>query len=410
MILAVLGGCLSPLQAAEKIYLGIDVLEQMQFRPLQGKRVGLLTHPAGVNRLGVSTIDVLRRSPKVRLVALYGPEHGIYGDEKADTPVANRTDRRTGLPVYSLYGKYREPTPEMLRGIDVFVIDLQDLGVRSYTYVSAMRRSMEACFKAGVEVVVLDRPNPLGGLKVDGPPLERRWMSYVGSFRTPYVHGLTIGELATMAHKIPGWMEVSDSVRRRGKLTVIPMRGWRRSMQWPDTGLKWIPTSPAIPNLSAVLGYSMTGLGAQLGAFSHGYGTDYPFRLLTYPGKSPETIAAALRAKHIPGVDFKIINYRRSNGVPDRGVYVTVTDWNRFRPTEISFYMMQQAAAWSPQNPFAAAPHSKADLFNKHVGSTEWWNAISTQGARVNVAQFINKWQQQAQVFQGVSRRYWLYH
>jgi uncharacterized protein YbbC (DUF1343 family) len=391
------------------IYPGIDVLEKMEFRHLRQKRVGLLTHPAGVNRMGVSTIEVLRQSPKVRLVALFGPEHGIYGDEKANVPVAHRTDRRTGLPVYSLYGKYREPTPKMLTGIDVMVVDLQDLGVRSYTYAAAMKKTIEACFKLGKEVIVLDRPNPIGGLKVDGPPMEKQWMSYVGAFRTPYVHGLTIGELARMAARLPGWLDVDERVRSHGRLTVIPMQGWRRNMLWTDTGLRWVPTSPAIPDLSAALGYAMTGLGAQLGGFQHGYGTAYPFRLLTFPGKEPEAIVAALRAKSIDGLDFQIIRYVRSNGVLDRGVYLKVTDWGDFHPTQVSFHMMQLAARWSRSNPFSTAPHSAVTLFNKHVGSTDWWKAISTQGAEVNTDAFLEKWRWQAQVFQSMSRKFWLY-
>ena len=167
---------------ANSIHLGIDVLEESGFRAIAGKRVGLLTHPAGLNRRGESSIDVLRRAHNVRLVALFGPEHGIYGNEKANFPVDDRIDSRTGLPVYSLYGKYRKPTAKMLLGLDALVIDLQDVGVRSYTYVSCMRYAMEACFENGVEVVILDRPNPLGGLKVDGPPLDREWRSYVGAF------------------------------------------------------------------------------------------------------------------------------------------------------------------------------------------------------------------------------------
>ena len=169
-------------QQADNFLLGIDVLERSGFRAISGKRVGLLTHPAGVNRQGISSIDILRNAKNVQLIALFGPEHGIYGDEKANVPVLDRIDRCTGLPVYSLYGKYRRPTQAMLAGLDALVIDLQDIGVRSYTYVSCMRYAMEACFEAGIEVVILDRPNPLGGRKVDGPPLDREWRSYVGAF------------------------------------------------------------------------------------------------------------------------------------------------------------------------------------------------------------------------------------
>lgn len=403
-------GSLTPLAHAEPILLGIDVLERRGFDILQGQRVGLLTHPAGVNRHGVSTIEVLRRAPGVRLVSLFGPEHGIYGDEKANEPIQDRIDRRTGLPVYSLYGEFRRPTAEMLQHLDVFVIDLQDIGTRSYTYVSAMRYAMEECFRHDVHVVVLDRPNPLGGLKVDGPMLEQKWMSYVSAFRVPYVHGLTIGELALMAKRIPGWMEVDEAVQSRGRLTVVPMHGWRRSMLWNETGLRWVPTSPVIQDLSAVMGYPMTGLGCQLGKFRHGYGTRHPFRLLQYPGKSPEEIAAFLQRIAIPGLGYRIIRWQNARGDERRGVYVTVTDWEVLRPTELNFHLMRQAALWESPNPFAQAHGTNAaTLFNKHVGSTSWWNALRLQGHRADIAAYLDKWQRDAEVFREQSRRYWLY-
>jgi len=392
---------------AERIYLGIDVLEQTNFQAIAGKRVGLLTHPAGVNRNGISSIDVLRRAPNVRLVALFGPEHGIYGNEKANVPVDDKIDSRTGLPVYSLYGKYRKPAPQMLKGLDALIIDLQDVGVRSYTYVSCMRYAMEACFENGVEVVVLDRPNPLGGLKVDGPPLDREWRSYVGAFHVPYVHGLTIAELARIAKYTPGWMETPETARTAGKLTIIPMRGWKRDMLWPQTGLKWVPTSPYIPNLSAVLGYSMTGLGAQEGGFTHGIGTPYPFRLLRYKGKSNLELARALQACDIPGLSYRIVRTKSAAGAPVEGVYVNVSNWNLVRPTELSFHMMQLAAKWSAQNPFTSVKNPS--LFNKHVGSTAWWNEIRSRGAQARVDAFVARWSQQAKTFQSQAKRFWIY-
>jgi uncharacterized protein YbbC (DUF1343 family) len=395
------------LAQAERVYLGIDVLEQSGFRAIAGKRVGLLTHPAGVNRDGISSIDVLRRAPNVRLVALFGPEHGIYGNEKANVPVDNKIDSRTGLPVYSLYGQYRKPSAKMLQGIDALVIDLQDVGVRSYTYVSCMRYAMEACFENGVEVVVLDRPNPLGGLKVDGPPLDAEWRSYVGAFHVPYLHGLTIAELARIAKHTPGWMETPERSRQNGKLTIIPMRGWTRNMLWPQTGLQWIPTSPYIPDLSAVLGYAMTGLGAQVGGFSHGIGTPYPFRLLRFKGKTPQEVARALASRNIPGLSYRVLRTQSAAGAPVEGVYLSVSDWQTVRPTEISFHMMQIAATWSAKNPFASTKNPA--LFNKHVGSTSWWNEISQQGAAARVRAFVNQWSRQAAAFQQKARRFWIY-
>lgn len=398
---------LSNLLSAQPIMLGIDVLEQSGYQAVAGKRVGLLTHPAGINRRGESSIDVLRRAPNAQLVALFGPEHGIYGNEKANVPVDDKIDPRTGLPVYSLYGKYRKPTDKMLAGLDALVVDLQDVGVRSYTYVSCMRYAMEACFENGVEVIVLDRPNPLGGLKVDGPPLDRQWRSYVGAFHVPYVHGLTIAELARIAKHTPGWMETPAEVRERGKLSVVPMRGWKRNMLWTDTGLRWIPTSPYIPDLSAVLGYAMTGLGAQEGGFSHGIGTPYPFRLLRYKGKTPQQVKSALESKRIPGLRYRILQTKTAAGAPISGVYVSVVDWANVRPTELSFHMMQLSAAWSSSNPFKASKNPT--LFNKHVGSTAWWNEITSRGAQARVGQFVNMWSQQAESFQSKAQRFWIY-
>ena len=397
------------LHSQPKVWLGIDTLEHSDFAPLWGKRVGLLTHPAGVNRKGESTIDVLLRSPKVQLRALFGPEHGIYGDEKANAPVTDRIDKRTGLPVFSLYGKFRKPTPDMLRHIDLMVVDLQDIGVRSYTFISCMRYAMEACFEAGIAFMVLDRPNPLGGWKVDGPMLEERWMSYVGAFQVPYVHGFTIGELAIMAKRLPGWLKVSESVRRRGKLLVVPMKGWKRDLLWTDTGLKWTPTSPYIPSLSSVMGYAMTGLGAQIGGFRHGIGSPYPFRLLSYSGKTSEHLKQTLESKGIAGLSYSIASYRTPNGDSRRGVYIGVRDWNRWRPTELSFYMMQLAASWCRENPFAAASSDKADLFNKHVGASDWWVELSRRGSKARTSAFVDTWERENRAFRDRMKQFFIY-
>jgi uncharacterized protein YbbC (DUF1343 family) len=391
-----------------RLLLGIDVLERGGFHTLSGKRVGLLTHPAGVNRFGTSTIEVLRRASAVNLVALFGPEHGIYGDEKANVPVDDKIDPKTGLPVFSLYGKFRRPTAAMLDRIDVMVVDLQDIGSRSYTYVSCMRYVMEECFKAGRQVVVLDRPNPLGGLKVDGPPLEKQWMSYVGAFQVPYVHGLTIGELANMAKRKPGVLELPDSVRKRGRLEIIPMSGWRRDMMWTDTGLKWVPTSPAIPDLSAVLGYPMTGLGAQLGGFQHGYGTHLPFRLLQFPKTAPENIAAALSARSIPGLTFPIVPFS-VRGQPRRATYVQVNNWASLRPTELSLHMMELARLWNAENPFAKASASRQNLFNKHVGDGRVLNHLVNNPAPLPIQSLLTDWASYCRRFRNEARSFWLY-
>ncbi len=409
--------------AVYPVMLGIDTLEADGFAAVKGKRIGLLTHPAGVNRRGVSTIEVLRRAPGVQLVALYGPEHGIYGDEKAEVKIPDRKDARTGLPVFSLYGAHRKPTPAMLKGLDALVIDLQDIGTRSYTYVSAMLYAMGACFENNVEVIVLDRPNPLGGLKVDGPPLDAKWKSYVGAFRVPYVHGLTIAELARMAKDAPGVMHVPNALniaekhRLAGKLTVIPMRGWRRSMRWPETGLTFVPTSPYVQDFAACVGYAMVGLGTYFDpnqkfdlGFRHGVGAQHAFRGLSHTSTRSDVLERDLRSMNLPGLGFRRISVPGSDGRNATGVYVEVTDWDDWRPTELSFHLMVLAAKYKPANPVAALTDTQAGGFLRHMGSEDFYRALKRDGARINLQAFLADWRQKAAVYQQQSRKYWLYN
>ncbi|MDR1816718.1 MAG: DUF1343 domain-containing protein [Puniceicoccales bacterium] len=392
---------------------GIDVLAAGGFAQLRGQRVALLTHPAGVNRRGQKSIDVLRHARGVNLVKLFGPEHGIYGDVKAAVAVQNNTDPRTGLPVFSLYGKHRKPTPEMLDGVDTLVVDLQDVGARTYTYVSCMKLVLEACFEAGVKVLVLDRPNPLGGLKVDGPGMDKKWMSYVGSFQVPYVHGLTIGELALAATRTAGWLELSPAARRAGRLEVVKMSGWRRWMRWRDTGLRWLATSPRIPSVEAAEGYPMTGLGCETDDFAHGVKTIggaeslHPFRLLQYKGRRASDLERVLRARNIAGLGFSPMRLKSG----ENGVYVSILDWARWRPTELNFHMMQLACLWEPRrtNPFLTFVGNKKSLFLKHLGCEAFFDDLCKRGAEINIEQWLQAWQRDALAFQQWSKNYWLY-
>lgn len=405
----------APVAPVFPVMLGIDVLEADGFVPIKGKRVGLVTHPAGVNRRGESSIDVLRRAPDVQLVALFAGEHGLYNDTRAEVAIKDGFDPRSGLPVYSLYGTYRKPTPMMLQGLDALVIDLQDIGTRSYTFVSTMLYAMAACFENDVECVVLDRPNPLGGLKVDGPPLDGPWKSFVGSFRTPYVHGLTIGELARWAKEaprvmwVPNAIDVADDVREAGKLTIVPMRGWKRSMRWPETGLTFVPTSPYIRDFAGCVGYPMTGLGTYIGRFTHGIGTEYPFRGLAHPNASLAVLERELNALRLPGLAFRRVDGTDRQGRPAPGLYIEVTDWDAWNPTELNFHMMRLTCRLEGRNPFAAATESQVSGFIKHVGSQEFFEALKRDGAAVDIESFLARWKESAQIFQQLSRRYWLY-
>jgi uncharacterized protein YbbC (DUF1343 family) len=299
--------------------------------------------------------------------------------------------------------------------MDAMVVDLQDIGSRSYTYVSAMLYTMAACFENHVEIIVLDRPNPLGGNKVDGPPLDPQWKSYVGAIRVPYVHGLTIGEIARMAKESPGVLQVpnainvSEAVRAKGKLTVIPMRGWKRSMRWPETGLKFVPTSPLVRDFPAVVGYAMVGLGCEYSGFRHGAGREHPFRAISFKGKTPAQLKADLDRLAIPGLGFRVITVNDAQGRPVNSLYVDVTDWNAWRPTELSFEMMRLACVYDPPNPFAKLGPKEMRSFNIHVGSTAWWNALVRDGAKVNVEAFQADWARRCAIYQNLTRRYWLY-
>ena len=407
--------------ALPSVMLGIDVLEADGFAAVKGKRLGLLTNPAGVNRRGERTIDVLRRAPGVKLVALYGPEHGINGDAPAAALVPDSIDQRTGLPTFSVYGKFKKPTKAMLKGIDAMVIDLQDIGTRSYTYVNAMKWTTEACFENNIEVIILDRPNPLGGLKTDGPLLDARQATKnsVGAFRVPYVHGLTIGELARMAkdERPPGGLDVTDAIRAAGKLTVIAMRGWRRAMRWPETGLTWVPTSPGIQTWEAVQGYPMVGLGAFWDppridtGFRHGVGKNYIFRGISHINIRIEVIEKELNALKLPGLRFQKISAPNKDGKPATGLYIEITDYDEWRPTELNFYLMRLACKIDPKNPNPFAPGPKRDMsgFLHHMGSEDFLAALQCDGAKVDLEGYLRDWREKNKIYQQQSRRYWLY-
>ena len=248
-------------EARTKVRPGIEVLESRGFEGLKGKRVGLVTNPSGVDRNLRSTIDILHDAKDVELVALFGPEHGVRGDAYVGDKVSDDVDPVTGVKVFSIYGKYREPSQEMLEGIDVMVYDIQDVGTRSYTFISSLGLVMRACAKKGIEVMVLDRPNPLGGLKVEGCCVEPGYYSFVSEFEIPYIYGLTVGELAIMINEEGlNRGEKGYDPALKCKLSVIPMDGWRRKMSYIETGLPWVLPSPNIPYPQSAVNYPSSGI------------------------------------------------------------------------------------------------------------------------------------------------------
>ena len=298
-----------PLLRAANVKVGIDVLEDHHFDVLQGKRVGLITNATGIDSHGVSTVDVLLHAPGVKLVALFGPEHGVYGADWAGQYVESSTDAHTGLPVYSLYGPTKAPTPAMLKGIDVLVYDIQDICCRSYTFISTMGLAMEAAGEAGVKFYVLDRPDPLNGNRVEGMMLDPNYRSFTCEWNIPYVYGMTPGELAYMIERSPGW------INKKPGLTIVPMVGWYRSMYWEDTGLMWVPTSPHIPTSETTLNYVATGFLGEAGGINHGIGYTLPFAVFGHPSFDSFALASQFNQMQIPGVFFEPVTFKPFYGV-----------------------------------------------------------------------------------------------
>ncbi len=322
-----------------RVELGDDVFVTDAWRSLAGRTIGIVTNRSGVLSDGRSLVDAVRLNPAITVKALFAPEHGLRGDRDAGTYVPSYTDERTGLPVYSLYGATRHPSAAMLDGIDVLVFDIQDVGARPYTFVSTMAYVMQSAKQFGKEIWVLDRPNPIGGIAVEGPVTEPAFESFIGLYPIPERHGMTIGELATL---------FNDRFGIGAHLTVVKMRGWSRTMYWADTGLRWIPTSPNIPYAFTPIVYLATGL-IDNGSVNNGVGTDRPFEYAGGYGFDAAAFAATLNARAIPGVSFEPTQW-----VPERGfwagktlagAYIHVTDPARFPSVRTAVEILAAARA-----------------------------------------------------------------
>jgi uncharacterized protein YbbC (DUF1343 family) len=378
--------------ATAAVKLGIDVLADDDYSLLAGKRVGLITNQTGINVEGVRTRVLLRKN--CNLVALYTPEHGLDGREKAGRYVRSRRDPVTGLIAHSLYGPTRKPTAAMLRGVDVLVFDLQDIGCRSYTYISTMGRCMEAAGEHNIPFVVLDRPNPLGGLRIEGPSVEQRWISFVSQFPIPYVHGMTVGELARMVND-KHWMSA------RCNLTVVEMRGWRRSMTWGDTGLRWIPSSPNIPRGDSPLYYVATGLVGELSGPEIGIGGPAPFQSMAASWLDGSSFTGYLRSLETPGVTFHELRRGRY-----QGSVLNIEPEAATNLTGLGIYMMAEMNRLAHPDMFQRSGRSKLDIFFKVYGSASIRPLIERQKSPASI---IASWKTNEQEFRSARRPFLLY-
>ncbi len=362
---------LIPLALNGSIQVGADRLfEEPYFSHLKGKRIGIVTNHSAINRELKSTFELLKeRQDEYTLAAIFAPEHGFYGSAYAYEEIA---DQNIGeIPLYGLFGSRRRPTQEMLSQIDLLIFDIQDIGSRSYTFVSTLFYCMEEAAQASIPILVLDRPNPMGGLTVDGPLIDEQWRSFLGYIRIPYCHGMTLGELALL---------FNHEYKVGCNLIVVPMKGWNRGMTFDDTGLLWIPTSPQIPESDTPFFYPTTGLMGHCSLVNIGIGYTLPFKLVGAPWIDAAQLATALNQQKLPGVYFQPYYYRPFFGKfkleECQGVHIMITKPQLFLPVTTQYVIMGVLKNLYPKEFHMAIEAvstnaNKRDVFNKLNGSEE---------------------------------------
>jgi uncharacterized protein YbbC (DUF1343 family) len=398
LVVALLSGCGSAHApapgASPTVRLGVDVLAAATPAALSGRRVGLITNHTGVTRDGTSTIDVLAGAEEIELVALYSPEHGIRGVAADGEHIDSSVDEATGLPIHSLYGETRKPTPEMLRGVEALVFDIQDVGARQYTYVYTMALGMEAAREAGIPFYVLDRPNPIGGVAVEGILLDPEYATFVGMYPIPTRHGLTVGELARLFNAEFGI---------GADLTVIPMEGWSRDRWLDETGLAWINPSPNLRRLEAAIHYPGTVFLEGTNLLERG--TDRPFEQTGAPWLDAPAIVDEMNAMNLPGIRFEAVTLtvestsRKYPGQTVPGIRYHTTDRDRYQPVRASLLLIDA-------------------IHRRHPDDFEWSGTMDrlsgTDRARLAIesgtlAEFIREWEADEQRFREMRREYLMY-
>ncbi|WP_203290014.1 DUF1343 domain-containing protein [Metabacillus sp. cB07] len=379
-----------------KVTPGVEVLLKNEKELLKGKKVGLITNPTGIDSNLNSIVDQLHNDPEIELTALFGPEHGVRGDAQAGSYVEFYIDEKTGLPVYSLYGATKKPTPEMLENVEILLFDIQDVGTRYYTYIYTMAYAMEAAKENNIPIVVLDRPNPQGGDSVDGPVLEPEAASFIGLYPIPTKHGMTVGELASL---------FNEEFNIGADLTVVKMKGWKRSMDYDDTGLPFVLPSPNMPTVSTAFVYPATGLieGTNL---SEGRGTTKPFELIGAPFINSTDLAAELNALSLPGVKFRAASFTpmfsKHAGKLSHGVEVYVTDREEFDAVPTGLHIVKTVHDMYPED----FEFLSNNFFDKLIGNT-WTRPMILEGAAVS--DITDKYKKDLDAFKKVRKEYLIY-
>lgn len=387
---------LAPAASAQPVLTGIDVLERDGYAVLTGKRIGLITNHSGRNLRGQRTVDLLHKAPGVRLVRLFSPEHGLFGN--LDEKIGHGTDPDTGLPVFSLYGEHRKPTQDMLEGLDALVFDIQDAGARFYTYSATLGLAMEAAAEAGIDFVVLDRPNPITGLRPDGPLADAEFFGFTAYGPMPVAHGMTLGELAVLY--TTDWNPHRRLPRER--LTVVRMEGWRRDMWFDRTGLVWVNPSPNLRNLNQTALYPAVCL-LEAANVSVGRGTDEPFSTFGAPWVRHRELAAALNAEQLPGVRFYPVEFTPASskfrGEKCFGVYIVLTDRDRLEPVRTGLVI-----AWHLRN-----LHGETFEFDRVLRLLHNRRVLEAVRAATTTASFPLLWQDDLAAFEKHRRGALLY-
>jgi uncharacterized protein YbbC (DUF1343 family) len=384
---------------------GITVLSIEQKELIAGKRVGLITNPTGVTPTLISSADAIAKIKGAKLTALYGPEHGIRGDIFAGDTVETYTDAKTGVPVYSLYGKTRKPTKEMLDNIDALIFDIQDIGSRYYTYVYTMAYAMEATKEKGIPFIVLDRPNPVNGTLVEGPILDPKFSSFIGLYPIPIVHGLTVGELA---------MLFNQEFNIHCDLQIVPLKGWKRTMTFSETKLPWVATSPHIPQSSTAWYYATTGFIGELHTICIGVGYTLPFEIVGASWINGERLAKELNRKKLPGVMFRPLIFRPYYYIFKdqvcQGIQVHVTKLKEFSPVVVGLHILAAIYKLYPEQTIFPADldssGSRLKMFYQAMGS-DLVQKMLEQGK--SAEEIIASWNEGLELFKKVRLKYLIY-
>jgi uncharacterized protein YbbC (DUF1343 family) len=392
---------------AQKVSLGIDVLQRDNFSLLDGKKVGLITNHTGVNSKLQSTLNIFKSVNNFKLTAVFSPEHGLKGLINSGQSYADYNDSTTGIKYFSLYGKTQKPTKEMLDGIDVLVYDIQDIGVRSYTYISTLGLAMEAAAENNVEFIILDRPNPLGGLRIEGNIVEDDFISFVSRFKIPYVYGLTCGELAQLLNN-----KKMLSNKVQCKLTVVKMDGWERDMKFDDTGLLWVPTSPNVPTPETPFYLVGTGILGELVIIGIGITYTLPFQTFAAEWIDADTLAKKMNMLNLPGVIFRPISYKPLYGMWQEkilnGVQIHITDFDKVNLIDLQLYFLQVHHKLYPAiNIFNMSSNLRIKMVDNVFGS-DWIRKRFSKRFKVSdVKRYLMK---DIEAFRKLSKKYYLYN